>query len=289
MGGIEPGWVARDSFQMLSMSFVARSSDADLGTSLLWHLMPFHRHDAAANSFFVDLFMADGKPDRESAVYSFSVVDEVQFRDRRKDNVLAYALWAIHGMVPRSGDDFVFLHAGAASRDGNAVLVPAPMEHGKSSLTMAMLLEGFDYLSDELGVLDLVTECAVPFPKRITLHQDSLRFFPGLEERLADRTEVSVWLPQRYVRPEDVGVKAGKPAPVRWLVFPTLDRQGPPRLSPLSRAEAVEYMAANCYNLYQHKDRGVRLLAEIAKGAEAFRLDGGSPGERAALLSEAFA
>jgi hypothetical protein len=284
----EPGWVACDGYQMLSVAFLARSADAEFAAALRWHLDPFWRQDPEPHPFFVDLFVADADREREPRPYSLSITDELQYRDHRKSNVLSYALWAIHRMVPTTASDFLFLHAGVASRDGQAVLVPAPMEHGKSSLILALLLQGFDYLSDELGTLDPLTERAVPFPKRITLGQESLRFFPGLEERLVDRDGISAQLSQRYIRPEDVGTTPGKPVPVRWLVFPTLDWDGPPRVSTLSRAEAVEKMAANCYNLYRHKDRGVRLLADIAKGAEAFRLDGGTPRERASFLSDAF-
>jgi hypothetical protein len=201
-------------------------------------------------------------------------------------DVLAHALWAVHGLVPRRAQEFLLLHAGAASRDGQAVLIPAPMEHGKSTLVLALLLQGFKYHSDELGVLDPATARALPFPKRITLDQNSLRFFPGLEDRLADRNGLSALLPQRYVRPEDVGASTGVPVPVRWLVFPTLDWNGAPRLSSLPRAEAVERMAANCFNLYRHQDRGVLLLGRLAEQAQAFRLDGGTPRERAALLAE---
>jgi hypothetical protein len=271
---------------MLSVAFVVRSTDPDFAAAMQWHLAPFRRRNPEPDSFTIDLFVAEGDRDADPSPYSFFIHDRPQYRHHRLADVLAHALWAIHRLVPRTARDLLFLHAGAASRDGQAVLVPAPMEHGKSSLVLALLLQGFDYLSDELGTLEPVTARALPFPKHITLDQDSLRFFPGLDDRLADRIGLSALLPQRYVRPEDVGVKAGVPVPVRWLVFPTLDWNGAPRLSSLSRAEAVERMAANCFNLYQHQDAGVLLLGRLAMEAEAFRLDGGSPPERAALLAE---
>lgn len=282
----DPGWVACDNYRMLSVAFIARSADPDFAAALRWHLAPFRRRDSQPHAFPIDLFVGEGDRDADPRPYSFFILNRLQYRDHRMADVLAHALWAVHGLVPKRAREFLFLHAGAASRDGQAVLVPAPMEYGKSTLVLSLLLQGFDYLSDELGVLDPVTARALPFPKRITLDQDSLRFFPGLGDRLADRIGLSAQLSHRYVRPEDVGVKAGVPVPVRWLVFPTLDWNGPPRLTSLPRAEAVEKMASHCFNLYRHKDRGVLLLARLAKEAQAFRLDGGSPRERAALLAE---
>jgi hypothetical protein len=282
----DPGWVACDNYRMLSVAFIARSTDPDFAAALRWHLAPFRRRGSEPHALPIDLFVAEGDRDANPRPYSLVIHNRLQYRDHRMPDVLAHALWAIHRLVPRRARELLFLHAGAASKDGQAVLVPAPMEHGKSTLVLALLLQGFDYLSDELGVLDPATARTLPFPKRITLDQDSLRFFPGLDDRLADRIGLSALLLQRYVRPEDVESKAGVPVPVRWLVFPSLDWNGAPRLTALPRAEAVKQMAANCFNLYRHKDRGVLLLARLAREAQAFRLDGGSPRERAALLAE---
>jgi hypothetical protein len=282
----DPGWVSCDNYRMLSVAFVARSAHPDFAAALRWHLAPFSHPDPEPHSFPIDLFIAETDRVANPSPYSLLIRNRLRYRDHLLANVLARALWAIHDLVPRTVQEFVVLHAGAASRDGQAVLVPARMERGKSSLILALLLNGFDYLSDELGALDPVTARALPFPKHITLEQDSLRFFPGLANRLADRNGLSAQLSQRYVRPEDVGANTGAAVPVRWLVFPTLDWNGAPRLSLIPRAEAVEQMAANCFNLYRHRDRGVLLLGRLAREAEAFRLDGGSPRERAALLAE---
>jgi hypothetical protein len=284
--GFDPGWIACDNYRMLSVPFTVRSADLDFAAALRWHLAPFRRRDPEPNAFTIDLFITEGDREADPRLYSMFILDTLRFRDHRLADALAHALWAIHDLVPKRAGESVILHAGGASRDEQAVIVPAPMEHGKSSLVLALLLQGFDYLSDELGVLDPVSDRLLPFPKLINLEQDSLRFFPGLEDRLDDRNGLSALLPQRYVRPEDVGASTGVPVPVRWLVFPTLDWNGAPRLSSLPRAEAVERMAANCFNLYRHQDRGVLLLGRLAKQTQAFRLDGGTPRERAALLAE---
>jgi hypothetical protein len=267
---------------MLSVAFVARSVDPDFAEALRWHLAPFRRPDSDSNSFSIDLVHSE----EDDATYSLLMGETAIYRSHRLGDVLGYALWAIHDMAPRRDEEHVLLHAGAVAREGQVLLLPARMESGKSSLVLALLEHGFSYLSDEVGALDPASARAYPFPKRITLDQEALRFFPGLEDRLSDRSGLSRLLPQRFARPEDVGAKVGQPGAVRWLVFPSDDWGGPARLSPFGRAEAVEAMAANCFNLYRHQDRGVLLLARIAKEAEPFRLDGGSPRERAALIAE---
>jgi hypothetical protein len=199
---------------------------------------------------------------------------------------LLHALWDIHAIVPKATRDFLDLHAGSMSRDGRGLLLPAAPEVGKSTLTLALMGQGFDYLSDEVGAIDPITGRVYPFPKRVQVQPDSLGFFPGLEERLDDRRGLTGQLLARFVRPEDIGARFGGPAPTRWIVFPERDRTGPPRLEQLSKAAAVERMAENSSNLYRYGERGVILLSRVARDAEAFSLSGGNPKERAELLAE---
>lgn len=199
---------------------------------------------------------------------------------------LLHALWDIHAIVPKATRDFLDLHSGSLSRDGGGLLLPASQDVGKSTLTVALMASGFDYLSDEVGAIDPVTGRIYPFPKRVQLEPETLEFFPGLAERLDDRRGLTERLTARFVRPEDLGVRFGQPVPPRWIVFPEADRTGTPRLESVSRSAAVERMAENCSNLYRYGERGVILLSRVARAAEAFRLSGGTPKERAELLAE---
>jgi hypothetical protein len=188
--------------------------------------------------------------------------------------------------VPGKTRDYLLLHAGGVTRNGGAALIAASAEVGKSSLVAGLLGAGFDYLSDELGVIDPVTERAYPFPKRLSLAPATLDLLPGLPAGLSDRAGEFEGRDVRSLRAEDLGADVAEPEPVRWLVFPSLDREGSPRLSPLPRAEAVRRMAELSFNLYRYDERGLVLLSRIAERATAFALDGGSIVERTQLLAE---
>jgi hypothetical protein len=45
-------------------------------------------------------------------------------------------------------------------------------------------------------------------------------------------------------------------------------------------------MAESSFNLYRYGERGVVLLSRIAAGAPAFELRGGTPADRADLISD---
>jgi hypothetical protein len=277
-------WAAEDDYRMLSMAFTFRSARADVADALRWHLEPFLLAGRPTYGFPIDLYVPEEDRGADPPVYSYFVTGDPQFRSEFPLELLVHAIWSTHAEVNRRVRDFLLLHAGSVTHRGGALLLPGQMEAGKSSLTLALLEAGCGYLSDELGVLDPVTAHAYPFPKRIKLLPDALGFFDGLEDRLADREGLSRHLTERFVRPEDVGTGVAPPAAVRWLVFPTAEWEGPPQLTPVSTSEAIELMARSSMNLYRYGDRGVVLLSRIAKEATAFRLAGGSPRERAALL-----
>jgi hypothetical protein len=256
--------------------------DAQFAGFLRWHLEPFVLSNPAPGGLPAELLTKEvtGEPG-----YTFRFATQERFRAELLAQACHRAVWEIQRSVPEYVRDFVLLHAGVVARDGGALLLPARTASGKSSVTLGLLDAGWSYLSDDIGALDPVTMRIYPVPKRIKLIPDALASFPGLEERMGDRQlPVRQW--ERFVRPEDVGAKLAEPTPVRWIVFPSDEFDGTARLEPMSKAESVEAMAANCFNLYRYEERGVVLLSRIANDANAFRLSGGSIPERIELLSE---
>ncbi len=256
-----------------------------MAEALRWHLAPFRRRNPVQHSRPVDVYVQEEDEHLDPQPYSLVRAGQVVYKHPDIADLLRQAVWDLHAHVHRKARDFVFVHSGAVSRDGDALLLPAHMDAGKSSLTLALLTRGWDYLSDELGAIDPITTNAFPFPKLISIDPETLDMFPGLEGRLEDRAGLSAHLPDRYVRPSDVDAALAAAAPARWLVFPTPDFSGDPRLTPLPSAEATRRLAENSMNLYRYADRGIVLLTRVAAGAEAFELSGGSPAERADLLT----
>jgi len=279
---VPPGWVAQDAFRMLSMAFSIKSEDERFSESLRWHLAPFLL-DTPASGSIPSEFITTDETGEQVFIFRFSTYE--RFRVAMLAEAIHRAVWELHRAVHAQVADFLLLHAGAVVRDGHALLLPAETASGKSSLTLGLLEDGASYLSDDLAALDPITNRAYPFPKRIKLIPDALEFFPGLEERLGDR-DLPFTQFERFVRPEDVDARVAEPAPVKWIVFPTSEFEGTPVLEPIAKAESVKEMAANCLNLYRFGDAGVVLLSRIAKGADAFRLSGGSLRERIELVSQ---
>src|SRR5437870_4053986 len=103
----------------------------------------------------------------------------------------------------------------------------------------------------------------------ISLSPHMLPRFPGLEDRLVDRAEPPVILGQRFVRPLDIGAKVATASEVGTVVFLTNDFDGPPRLIPIARSEAVHRMVEGALNVSYYRERAVLLLSRIMEGSSA--------------------
>jgi hypothetical protein len=281
-----PQWVARDRYRLLSVSFNVYATDLAMAESIRWLLGSFRLPFGEA-TYSVEIYESNGEAGQDWPLYRCTVGGVVQTESWYAHDLVGAALQGMYELVPKATRDFLLLHAGAVVRGDAALLLPGPPNSGKSSTTLELLRSGaFAYLSDEHGAIDPVTTQVYPFERPLRIDKDALRLFPGLEGQLADRREMPVHLMWRFVQPRDVGAGVAPPAPARWIVLTTPEWNGPPRLTSVSVAEAVSEMAKNCFNLHVYGVRGVHLLARIAREAPAFRLTGGTPSERAALLTE---
>jgi hypothetical protein len=283
----DPGWVAKDSYRLLATPFVVWSTDSMLAERLRWHLSPFRRPAPEPDAVRAWLYPTAEDRGMDPLPISYFRDDELRLRSDSLARLLEYVVWDVHACVPQKTRDFLLLHAGGVVRGGGALLIVAEADVGKSSLVARLLEIGFDYLSDELGVIDPGDRRAHPFPKRISLNPEGSPLRPS-DRGANEPADALAELALRFVAPEDLGASIADPSPIRWLLFPSLDRQGPPRLTALPRAEAVRRMAALSFNLYRYGERGVVVLSEVADRAEAFGLDGGSVDERADLIAERF-
>lgn len=265
-----------DHYRLLTVSMAVTSESPEIAAALRWHLEEFHTQSGDDSVVEISI-------ERDSDEGWRYVREGAVRRTGPQRRILKYALWDILALVHRRVDEFLLMHAGSVALDGRALLLPAGEEVGKSTLTAALLARGFAYLSDEFAVLDSHAR-AHPFPKRITLDPAALSWLPGLEERLGDRTGLSGELDQRYARPSDLGATVAQATEVAWVVFHTRNRQAPPRLTPLGGAELFNELAAASFNLPRRRESFLDRLALVGRSAQAFRLDGGLPSQRADVI-----
>jgi len=192
-----------------------------------------------------------------------------------------------HGLTRSMIDEAEALrvHAGGVARHGAAVVLPAAMESGKSTLTAGLVRAGFSYFTDEAVMLDWETLAVIPFPKPISLDPGSWPLFPELEPDapLPSGFKQDQWhIPPDAIRPGAVGASC----PVRYVVFPKYTEGATTQLIPLRRAEATVEFAKNTFRFNEQPRRSLDTLAAVVSEAECYRLDVGDLEGAVALVSE---
>lgn len=192
--------------------------------------------------------------------------------------LLDYLLSFVNQEAIRRARRAFTVHAGAGSRNGAGIVLPAGMDSGKTTLMAGLVRAGFDYLSDEAAIYDPGTGLLQPYPKSLTLSQASMEALPGLERHLPPELAWGTrW--QYHIRHEDLRPRSrGRPCPVRYVIAPKYRPGATTGLHPISRARAATILAQNSFNVRTFGRKVPEILGDMVAGAECFTLDVGDLG-----------
>ncbi len=158
--------------------------------------------------------------------------------------------------------DLVWLHAGAAVREGRAVLLAAASGQGKSTLTTRLCENGWRYLSDDVVPADPDASVVLPFPLT-----PNARAQVGVEltpEQVIDlRREVVRFPPEAFCR---------TPVPVAAVVFPEYRFGAAARLERCPPALASVKLLQRCLNVEVHRGAAVQYVTRLVQRVPAFGL-----------------
>jgi hypothetical protein len=167
-----------------------------------------------------------------------------------------------------SRPDQLLLHAAALSFAGHGLLLPGPSGSGKSTLAAALVLAGFDYLTDEAAAIDPETLEMAPYPKPLSLRA-------GSAQRLRITLPALGHMGSPDLAPCSVlrAHSRGRQVPVRVMLFPRYDPAATSELAPMGRAEAFVEVANNSFNFVDHGGQWMDLLRRLVTRCWCGRLN----------------
>lgn len=184
---------------------------------------------------------------------------------------IGMVIWHVNRSAVESAvADHVVLHAAAVARDGQALVLPAAMEAGKTTLAAGLIDRGWAYLTDEAVALPLDGSRVRAYPKPLSIDA-------GSQEVLADWRPPDVddalpplrrgqWQVPATARP---GGSVTAEAELGAIVLPRYTEGADTALSPLSRA-ATMARAAECTFAWQGeqlRERFAALAAAVRRSA----------------------
>ncbi len=199
--------------------------------------------------------------------------------ERKSEEVLPFLEWGINYRVIATRNEFLQLHAASLVRNGRGVIFAGTSGSGKSTIAAGLLARGWQYLSDEFALIHRDTRQLHPYPKAVCLKSGSFGIAERMKLPFAGRRYYIKGIKGRvgYINPRDVGPNTvGRPAPIRWVVFPKFVQGLQARLFRVSRARAAFMLAGGGLNRSAFDDQGLSILTNVVRNAECFSLESGS-------------
>lgn len=201
--------------------------------------------------------------------------------------VLSVLQWHINQQVIAQAAATTMVHAAGAVRDGGAIVLPAQMEAGKSTLVGALVRAGWAYLSDEAVAIQ--DGLALPYAKPLSLDRGSWPLHEALRPPAVEGLPpLDTWQWQVAVHAIRSNAIA-TPAPVTTVVFPRYLARSRTVLEPIEPADALAEMATSTFRWADAPARHLDTLAAAVRGARCWRLQHSDLDEAVAAIDEAAA
>jgi hypothetical protein len=253
-------------FRALDHDFGIRTNDRRLADHFERSLRSFAAAGSPARWYSVIYDAEAGEP------YRVYIDDEGLFAPPDADTVARYLLWHVNYQVITNSSSHLLIHGAGATLGQQAVVMPAQMNAGKTTLVAGLVLDGLDLLTDEVIALNLTTGMVDPYPRALNIGEGSWATLAAL--RPADRDGDDplprlLWhVDPTAIRPDAVA----NPASIRWVIGPRFEAGSVTRLEPMSRPEAVKLLHRHAFNKHRFGNTGVRALVNAVSGARCARL-----------------
>ena len=164
-------------------------------------------------------------------------------------------------------EDLFFLHAAVVALDGRAAVLSAESGTGKSTLTLAMLAKGLEYMSDELAPIDLQRLTVRPYPHALCLKglPPSPHALPPATQEIGRRFHLSATSMPRVNRTEAL--------PIAMFVFLQRGEAATSQLHPITPATAAVRLMSQGLNLLAHGGEGLDAAVALGQHVPCFDLD----------------
>lgn len=179
---------------------------------------------------------------------------------RTDDQTLRLVAWVLSRQARRSVQHLAVLHAAVLAGPRGAVVLCGGTHTGKSTLTVAGVVDGLEYLSDDMAVVDVDALTVEPFARPIMMREGGRQLLSGRVALPGPLTSEDFSGDETFVVAGSLGRVAAGPRPVVALAL--LGRSDEPTLSPLSRAEMLQALVSHCVTL---DTGGAALFAELAR------------------------
>jgi len=174
--------------------------------------------------------------------------------------------------------DLYLIHAAALARDGKGVLIPGFTGSGKTTLSIALLREGFQFLGDDRTFIKKEADGLklLAFPDELDVTEETISSFPEMKDLPEDAFKIGPRKKKFWVDRVYPGSMVNRSVP-KILLFPNIVQKKNSQLDPLSKAQAVERLLPHSLLVFDGEiaEKHFHLLCHLVEKMDCYRLDFG--------------
>ncbi|MDA9771092.1 HprK-related kinase A [Emcibacteraceae bacterium] len=142
---------------------------------------------------------------------------------------------------------YLMFHAGVVAKEGVGLIMPAASGSGKSTLAAGLSYRGWQLHSDEFGLYDMNSQELVPYPRAVSLKNESIAVMRDWVSSVDDKyneyfTEEFHGTPKGticYMRPHKDSIdKMHVKTRPNLIILPIFDATATPEIRPITKAMA---------------------------------------------------
>lgn len=199
--------------------------------------------------------------------------------------MVPYVEWVVTTAAVNCLRPNYLVHAGAVAWGNCGMILPAASGRGKSSLVAKLVTDGWQYLSDEVAVIEREHGRLLPLAKSLRLHEGARSVLQSVHPRLAPASphraldSSPIW----YLAPDPRWLPDAPPL-LRVAVIPSFDVASPTELRPASPSEILSCILNQSFNLREHGANAVGDLVRYLGAVRCYTLSFNDLDEAALIL-----
>lgn len=215
----------------------------------------------------------------DGATYEVYRDDQPLPSSKQSSRTIGKLVWGINRQVIDGAMDRLVLHAAAAAADdGRVVLLPAPMEAGKTTLVTGLLDRGLAYLTDEAATVD--PDLTVHgYAKPLSIDKGSWSLFEHHRPQLGDR--LASLMAHQWQVPPHTFTRVIPNGRLTLIVFPAYDPEAPTTVERLNPIAALDHIRESTFAREGQPIPATKIasLANIVEQVPCFALRSGDLAE----------
>lgn len=225
--------------------------------------------------FHIDMRRPSGYRRWVNAQVVFSIDGHIPFEPFPLDHAMPLFEWGLNWCIARRGHQNLMLHAGVAEKQGKAIIFPALPGSGKSTLSAALGLRGWRFLSDEFGLVRACDGLLQSMPRPTALKNESIQVIQDFSPAavmgpLFPKTRKGT---VAHLQPPSISVeKCKQVAKPAMVIFPRYQAGSDTVFKQISNHYAFIKLSSNAFNYEVMGLTGFERVRDIINSCACFNL-----------------